>query len=163
MEAITMFALPAGNDVEMGGGSFSFKTIPQLIQSGRLSIDIVDQAVSRVLRAKFAMGLFEHPYSGVPASELSRHMHTPEAVNLARRLDAESIVLLENRKNVLPLKKSANIAVIGPMADFMNVSRLMLLLDDETYDFSMVTMLCTNLPCVGLLHSEPSAPPRPAA
>jgi beta-glucosidase len=122
MEAITMFALPAGNDVEMGGGSFSFKTIPQLVQSGRLSIDIVDQAVSRVVRAKFSMGLFEQPYRGVAASELSKYMHTTEAVKLAKQLDTESIVLLENRKNVLPLKKSANIAVIGPMADFMNVS-----------------------------------------
>lgn len=117
-----MLTLPAGNDVEMGGGSSSFKTIPQLVQSGRLSIDIVDQAVSRVLRAKFAMGLFEQPYLGVAANDLPKHMHTPEAVKLARQLDAESIVLLENRNNVLPLKKSANVAVIGPMADFMNVS-----------------------------------------
>lgn len=117
-----MLALPAGNDVEMGGGSFSFKMIPQLVQSGRLGIDIVDQAVARVLRAKFAMGLFEQPYRGVAPSDLSRHMHTPEAVKLARELDAESIVLLENRNNVLPLQRNANIAIIGPMADFMNVS-----------------------------------------
>lgn len=117
-----MLALPAGNDVEMGGGSFSFKTIPQLVQSGRLSIDVVDRAVSRVLRAKFAMGLFEQPYRGVDSSDLPKHMHTPEAVKLARQLDAESIVLMENRNNVLPLKQSANIAIIGPMADFMNVS-----------------------------------------
>lgn len=117
-----MLALPAGNDVEMGGGSFSFRTIPQLIQSGRLSIDIVDRAVSRVLRAKFAMGMFEQPYRGVAPSDLYRHMHTPEAIKLARQLDAESIVLLENRNNVLPFKQDANIAVLGPMADFMNVS-----------------------------------------
>jgi beta-glucosidase len=121
-EAVTMYALPAGNDVEMGGGSFNFKTIPQLIQSGKLSMSVVDQAVSRVLRAKFALGLFEHPYLGLPASEASKQMHTVEAVKLARQLDAESIVLLENHNNVLPLKKSANVAVIGPMADvFMNV------------------------------------------
>ncbi|QDS77227.1 hypothetical protein FKW77_003000 [Venturia effusa] len=120
MEAITMLVLPAGNDVEMGGGSYSFKLIPQLVEAGRLSVDVVDKAVSRVLRAKFAAGLFEQPYRGVAASELPKHLHTPEAVKLAQQLDAESIVLLENRNNVLPLKKTANVAVIGPMADFMN-------------------------------------------
>lgn len=122
-EAVTMYALPAGNDVEMGGGSFNFKTIPQLVQSGRLNIKTVDEAVARVLRAKFTLGIFEHPYLGVAADEVPKYIHTPDAISLARELDAESIVLLENRNNVLPLKKSANIAVIGPMADgFMNVS-----------------------------------------
>jgi beta-glucosidase len=121
-EAVTMYALPAGNDVEMGGGSFNFKTIPQLVKAGKLSTSVVNQAVSRVLRAKFTQGLFEQPYLGVPENEVSKHMHTPDAVKLARQLDVESIVLLENRNNVLPLKKSANVAVIGPMADgYMNV------------------------------------------
>lgn len=85
-------------------------------------IQLLVLAVARVLRAKFAMGLFEQPYRGVAPSDLSRHMHTPEAVKLARQLDADSIVLLENRNNVLPLRKNANIAIIGPMADVMNVS-----------------------------------------
>jgi len=121
-EAVTMFALPAGNDVEMGGGSFNFEAIPRLVQMGRLKMEVVDLAVSRVLRAKFAAGLFEQPYLGVPAQETHRHIHTPEAVSLARQLDAESIVLLENKNNVLPLKTNANVAVIGPMADgFTNV------------------------------------------
>jgi beta-glucosidase len=124
-EAITMYALPAGNDVEMGGGSFSFKTIPQLVDSGKLNISIIDQAVARVLRAKFTQGLFEHPYLGVPEIEVPKHMHTSDAVKLARQLDAESIVLLENHNNVLPLRKSANVAVIGPMSgSFMNVRGL---------------------------------------
>jgi beta-glucosidase len=121
-EAITMYALPAGNDVEMGGGSFSFKMIPHLVESGRLNMSVVDLAVSRVLRAKFTQGLFEHPYLGVSETEISKYMHTSDAVELARQLDTESIVLLENHNNVLPLRKSANVAVIGPMSgSFMNV------------------------------------------
>ncbi|KAI1100090.1 glycoside hydrolase family 3 protein [Jackrogersella minutella] len=120
-EAIVNLALPAGNDVEMGGGSFSFEKIPQMIESGKLPIDIVDQAVSRQLRAKFEAGLFENPFTGVPEEEQAKHINTPETIELARQLDVESIVLLENRDNVLPLRRDANIAVIGPMAHgYMN-------------------------------------------
>ncbi|TAQ90308.1 hypothetical protein B7494_g1361 [Chlorociboria aeruginascens] len=120
-DAITLYALPAGNDVEMGGGSYNFEHIPDLVESGKLSINVVDTAVSRLLRAKFTLGLFEHPYQGAPANKTSSLIHTPETIALARQLDAESIVLLENHNNVLPLSKSANIAVIGPMAyGYMN-------------------------------------------
>lgn len=125
-QAVTLYALPSGNDVEMGGGSFNFENIPQLVNSGKLSIDIVNTAVSRLLRAKFSMGLFEHPYLGVPADETARKIHTQENIALARELDGESIVLLENHNSVLPLSTTANIAVIGPMAyGYMNVSIMM--------------------------------------
>jgi beta-glucosidase len=120
-EAVTLYALPAGNDVEMGGGSYNFENIPELVASGKLNIGIVDLAVSRLLRAKFSMGLFEHPYLGVSANKTASLIHTPENIALARQLDGESIVLLENHDNVLPLSKTANVAVIGPMAyGFMN-------------------------------------------
>lgn len=121
-EAVTLYALPAGNDVEMGGGSYNFKNIPQLVEAGKLDISVVDTAVSRQLRAKFELGLFEEPYRGVSDNKTKELIHTKEHVDLARRLDAESIVLLENRDSTLPLKKDAHIAVIGPMADFVNVS-----------------------------------------
>ncbi|KUL82300.1 hypothetical protein ZTR_10141 [Talaromyces verruculosus] len=120
-EAVTLAVLPAGNDVEMGGGSFNFKTIPQLVASGKLNSSIVDTAVSRLLRAKFEMGLFETPYPGAPSDKWNDLIHTPENVQVARDLDRESIVLLENHNSTLPLKKSGSIAVIGPMAHgFMN-------------------------------------------
>jgi beta-glucosidase len=123
-EAVTQMVLSAGTDVEMGGGSYNFMTIPALVNSSQLSIDIVDTAVSRLLRAKFELGLFENPYRAAPANETASLIHTPETVALARQLDTESIVLLENHNNILPLSKTANLAVIGPMADgFMNVSQ----------------------------------------
>lgn len=116
-------ALPAGNDVEMGGGSFNFEKIPEMVEAGELDIAIVDQAVSRQLRAKFEIGLFEEPFPGVPEEEQADYINTPEFVELARQLDAESIVLLENHESILPLKKDADIAVIGPMAHgYVNVS-----------------------------------------
>lgn len=123
-KAVTMYTLPAGNDVEMGGGSFNFRVIPQLVKDGELSEKEVNEAVSRVLRAKFEMGLFESPLPVEANAEAAKKIiRTKQALELARELDAESIVLLENRNWVLPLKKNTNIAVIGPMAhEYMNVS-----------------------------------------
>jgi beta-glucosidase len=120
-EAVTLMALPNGNDVEMGGGSYNFETIPQLVKDGKLSIDVVDRAVSRQLRAKFAMGLFENPYQGVPANATKSIVHTEEHVELARTIEAGSIVLLENKNSTLPLSRSSKIAVIGPMANITNL------------------------------------------
>lgn len=106
----------------MGGGYYSFETIPDLVESGKLDISTVDLAVSRVLRAKFAMGLFETPYTGVPDDEIFDYVNTKAHKALAQQLDEESIVLLENHENILPLKKDANVAVIGPMAHgYVNV------------------------------------------
>ncbi|EHK96474.1 putative Periplasmic beta-glucosidase [Glarea lozoyensis 74030] len=121
-EAVTQYALPSGNDVEMGGGSYNFEKIPELVKAGKLSSDVVDTAVSRLLRAKFALGIFENPYAGIASNQTTSSLiHTPENIALARQLDAESIVLLENHKETLPLSETANIAVIGPMAHgFMN-------------------------------------------
>ncbi|KAF2847179.1 glycoside hydrolase family 3 protein [Plenodomus tracheiphilus IPT5] len=120
-EAVTLMALPNGNDVEMGGGSYNYEMIPKLIEEGKLDISVVDTAVSRQLRAKFEMGLFENPYLGVSQNATSSIIHTPENVAVARELDIESIVLLENKNATLPLSKSANIAVIGPMANITNL------------------------------------------
>lgn len=120
-EAVTLMALPNGNDVEMGGGSYNFETIIQLVADGKLAIDIVDRAVSRQLRTKFEMGLFENPYQAVPSNATKDIIHTEAHVELARKLDTESIVLLENKNKTLPLSKSANIAVIGPMANITNL------------------------------------------
>ena len=122
MEAVTLYALPAGNDVEMGGGSYNFKVIPQLVADGKLDIEIVNTAVARELRAKFEMGLFENPYLGVSGNATQQYIHTERNVQVARQLDTDSIVLLENRNKTLPLAKDANVAVIGPMAEFVNVS-----------------------------------------
>ncbi|RPB08077.1 glycoside hydrolase family 3 protein [Morchella conica CCBAS932] len=120
--AVTMLALTAGNDVEMGGGSFNYRAIPGLLEDGTLDIEILDTAVSRILRTKFIMGLFENPYIAAPEDQWKKIIHSDNSVALARKIDRESIVLLENN-GVLPLnkKKVKSIAVLGPMAHgFMN-------------------------------------------
>lgn len=119
-EAVTQYILPAGCDVEMGGGSFNYRSIPELVFSGKLDISVVDTAVSRLIRAKFALGLFEDPYASHAINDTAHVIHTPASIEMERQLDAESIILLENRNATLPLDKNANIAVIGPMADYTN-------------------------------------------
>jgi beta-glucosidase len=120
-EAIVQYILPAGGDMEMGGGSYSFEKIPELVANGKIKEELVNTAVARVLRAKFELGLFEKPFSGLPLKQANKVLHAPSYLALAKKLDEESIVLLENHNSVLPLRKDASIAVIGPMAHgFMN-------------------------------------------
>jgi beta-glucosidase len=129
----------------MGGGSYNFEIIPTLVANGQLPESVVDLAVSRLLRAKFAMGLFENPYLGVPEDQFASKIHTPENIALARQIDGESIVLLENHGDLLPLKKSTNIAVIGPMAHgYMNVG-IPVLRQCLLTARSMVTTSCTKV------------------
>lgn len=81
----------------------------------------------RVLRAKFDMGLFEDPFPAAAPEDWPNLIHTDKALEVAKQLDLESIVLLENHDNTLPLKDDiGSIAVIGPFADTVNVSLVLL-------------------------------------
>ena len=89
----------------------------QLVKDGRLSIKTVDDRVRDVLRVKFLVGIFDHPYvEDVVASETT--LHSLASRELTARASRESLVLLKNQQDILPLKKSLHsIAVIGPNAD----------------------------------------------
>lgn len=127
----------------MGGGYWSYESIPDLVKSGKLPEATLDKAVSRVLRSKFTMGLFEKPFTGVADDKIWDYINTKQHKKIARDLDAESIVLLENHDNVLPLKKNANVAVIGPMAHgYVNVSNSPLLQLSNNTDTTPVRRLC---------------------
>ena len=109
-------ALTAGVEMDMVDGIYE-KWLGQLVQSGKLPMKTLDEAVRRVLRTKFRAGLFEHPFYTDAARE-SRDILTSENRMVARRLGEESLVLLKNEGNLLPLPKSGKkIAVIGPMAN----------------------------------------------
>jgi beta-glucosidase len=109
-------AINAGVDVDMMSHFYDTQ-LPALIRSGRVPMAEVDEAVRRVLRLKFALGLFDHPYPAQP--EVSAV--TPERRALALRAAEESIVLLQNKlvsnTPLLPLKPGTKIALIGPLAD----------------------------------------------
>ena len=108
-------ALNAGVEMEMVSRLYN-QNGRQLLQEGKLSQTTIDEAVRRILRIKFRLGLFEHPYAD-EALERDAFL-TPESRAAAREIAGRSMVLLKNDNEALPLSKSLNsIAVIGPLAD----------------------------------------------
>ena len=104
----------AGVDVDLGGDAYT--NLCHAVQSGQMDKAVIDTAVCRVLRMKFEMGLFEHPYVGpkIAAKTVRRKEH----IELARKIAQSSITLLKNENSILPLSKTINkVAVIGPNAD----------------------------------------------
>lgn len=109
-------ALEAGIDIELPSTDCYGQPLRQAVQDGTIGEALIDQAVSRVLRMKFLLGLFEKPY--VEVERVAEVFDTPEQRTLARQIAQKSIVLLKNEGNLLPLKKDlSSIAVIGPNAD----------------------------------------------
>jgi beta-glucosidase len=108
-------ALSAGVDMDMADGAY-LQSIPALVQSGQLPVSILDEAVRRVLRIKFAAGLFDNAYTD--PGRAKRDILTSENRQLARKLAQESLVLLKNQDDLLPLKREVkSIAVLGPLAN----------------------------------------------
>lgn len=109
-------ALTAGLDLE--AASSTYENLYALVKSGKLDVRYIDAAVKHVLYAKFKSGLFDDPLPDTTASFKGR-IHTVASIKLARRIADESIVLLKNENNLLPLNQSKikSIAIIGPNAD----------------------------------------------
>jgi len=113
---VACMALEAGIDVELPALHCYGAPLRQALARGSIDAAAVVAAASRVLRMKFQLGLFEHPY--VDADTAAAVFDTPEQRALAHRLAQKSIVLLKNDGGLLPLDKALGaIAVIGPSAD----------------------------------------------
>ena len=110
-------ALKAGVDVE--ASSSCYPSLIEQIRKGAFDVKVVDRAVKRVLIAKFELGLFEDPYLDKTTYRLP--LRAPESVALSRRIAEESIVLLKNQNQLLPLNplELKSVAVIGPNADYV--------------------------------------------
>lgn len=111
-----IIGLSAGVDIDMVSRIYITK-LADAVQTGKLSEDIVNEAVRRVLRVKFLYGLFDDPYRHAkPEKEKELLLH-PHHRAVAREMARQSIVLLKNEQNLLPLSKSTKkIALIGPLA-----------------------------------------------
>jgi beta-glucosidase len=115
-EEVGALALAAGMDVELPAVHGYGKALVQAVRDGKVSEAQVDESVRRALRDKFALGLFEHPY--VDEDPVAIRKVASEGDDLSRRLAAESVTLLKNDKNLLPLGRDIRrVAVIGPHAD----------------------------------------------
>ena len=110
-------AIAAGSDMDMESSAYA-SSLAQLVRSGRVDVALVDDAVRRVLTKKFELGLFDDPYRFSDPAREKAALADPRHRAAARRIAAESMVLLKNEAATLPLRKGArSIAVIGPLAD----------------------------------------------
>ncbi|GGI25314.1 glycoside hydrolase family 3 N-terminal domain-containing protein [Pedobacter mendelii] len=108
-------SINAGLDADLSGVGYG-KALRDAIKRGKVSIKTLDTAVSRALRIKFNIGLFENPYVNPENAKLK--IRDTQKIALARQVARESIILLKNQNKVLPLSKTLkSIAVIGPNAN----------------------------------------------
>jgi len=116
LQTVSARALKAGIDMDMVGEGF-LTTLEKSLKEGKITINEINAACRRILEAKYKLGLFDNPYlycdENRAATEVFSEAHRKEA----RAIAAESFVLLKNEGQVLPLKKSGTIALIGPLAD----------------------------------------------
>jgi beta-glucosidase len=110
-----LVALRAGSDMDMESRSY-INHLPALVKEGKVKEEWVDDAVRRILRKKFELGLFDDPYRFSDAKREAQTLNAPEHVALAREAGRKSIVLMKNERGLLPLSKNLKtIALIGPL------------------------------------------------
>ena len=116
LQTSSALALNAGVDMDMVTDGI-LSTTEKSLKEGKVSMETIDKAVYRMLEAKYDLGLFENPYKNCDENRAKTEIFTTENRTFARKVAAESMVLLKNDNQILPLKKSGTIAVIGPLAD----------------------------------------------
>ena len=116
----TELAIKAGSDMDMESHLY-IKKIKELIEAKKLDIELVDDAVSRILRVKFELGLFDDPYRYLDAEREKEVINHPDNHKAVLEMAKKSIVLLKNENQLLPLNKSdQRIALIGALANDNN-------------------------------------------
>lgn len=116
-EDAAMAAFNAGVDMNMTDGLYN-RCLEKLVRENCIDINEIDASVERILRAKYALGLFEDPYRFLDNQRESREVRSASAMALARKAAASSMVLLKNANALLPLsKQTKRIALVGPLAN----------------------------------------------
>lgn len=116
LQTVSARALMAGIDMDMVGEGLLLTTKKSL-QEGKVTQAQIDAACRRILEAKYKLGLFTDPYKYCDENRAKTEIFTDANRKEARSIAAQSFVLLKNQGNILPLKKSGTIALIGPLAD----------------------------------------------
>lgn len=116
LQEVSALALKAGVDMDMVGEGF-LTTLKKSLDEGKITLDDINTACRRILEAKYKLGLFTDPYLYMNPARSAKDVMTPENLKTARDIASRSIVLLKNDKQVLPLKKTGTIAVIGPLGN----------------------------------------------
>lgn len=115
LQQVSALALNAGVDMDMVADGF-LNTLVQSVNEGKVSVKDIDTACRRILEAKYKLGLFHNPYQYCDLKRAKKEKYTTENRAVARNIAAQSFVLLKNEAQLLPLKKTGKIALVGPMA-----------------------------------------------
>lgn len=116
MQTVSALALKAGIEMDMVSEGF-LGTLKKSLDEGKVTMHEIDNAVRLILNAKYNLGLFHDPYRYCDEKRAKTEIFTSSNRSEARKIAAQSLVLLKNDNQLLPLKKSGTIALIGPLAD----------------------------------------------
>ncbi|AOW10707.1 beta-glucosidase BglX [Flavobacterium gilvum] len=116
LQTVSALALNAGVDMDMVGEGL-LTTLKKSLEENKVTIEQIDKAVTLMLNAKYDLGLFHDPYKYCDDKRAKTDIFTAASRDEARKIASQSLVLLKNQNQVLPLKKSGTIALIGPLAD----------------------------------------------
>lgn len=116
LQQVSALSLRAGLDMDMVAEGF-LNTLKKSLQEGKVTQQQIDVACRRVLEAKYKLGLFDDPYRRMNAERAAKEILSEDHRKAAREIAAHSFVLLKNNNQILPLKKSGTIAVVGPLAN----------------------------------------------
>ncbi|HJV77148.1 MAG TPA: beta-glucosidase BglX [Paludibacter sp.] len=116
LQHVSALALKAGIDMDMVGEGF-LTTLKKSLDEGKVTQAEIDQAVRRILEAKYRLGLFDDPYKYCDVNRAKTEIYNQKNRAIARSISSQSMVLMKNANEVLPLKKTGTVAVIGPLAN----------------------------------------------
>lgn len=116
LQTVSARALDAGIDMDMVGEGF-LTTLQKSLKEKKITVAQIDAACRKILEAKYKLGLFQDPYKYCDEKRAKTEVFTTDHRREARSIAAQSFVLMRNQNNILPLKKSGTIALIGPLAD----------------------------------------------
>lgn len=116
LKQVSALALNAGTDMDMVADGF-LGTLEESLKDGSVSMESIDAACRRILEAKWKLGLFADPYRYCTPKRARTEIFTPANRAEARRIAAETFVLLKNEGSLLPLQRKGRIALVGPLAN----------------------------------------------
>jgi len=116
LQTVSVLSLAAGTDMDMVSEGF-LNTLKKSLQEKKISMAVIDLACRRILESKYKLGLFADPYKYVDEEKAKTEILSQKNRADAKRIAEASMVLLKNNNQLLPLKKNAKIALIGPLAD----------------------------------------------
>ncbi|MBL0083740.1 MAG: beta-glucosidase BglX [Saprospiraceae bacterium] len=116
LQTVTARALDAGIDMDMVGEGM-LTTLGKSLKEGKVTEKQINDACRRILEIKYKLGLFDDPYRYCDATRAGKEVFSKEHRSEARKLAAETFVLMKNNNNILPLSKKGTIALVGPLAN----------------------------------------------